>query len=379
MRIEARGLIQDASAAPDSEKVASFTALCVLRSGTILATCQLGPGKHALTSTVALFRSADDGQNWTRIDWTFPSTVDGVPGSLSGGELVEAEPGRLLLFATWFDRSDPDRPLLDPVTEGILPSKQLLAVSADDGATWTAWQEVATPALTGCSLTGPPLRWTDGTLAVCFESFKTYDDPAPGRHGAWLLVSTDGGRTFGEPVCVAQHPEHSVYYWDQRLCVGPAPHSFIALFWTHDLRARQDLTVHLRSGTLRDLTPGAAAAVTATTIPGQIAAPLLLADGRLLAFVVNRGRPGTMTLWQSADGGSSWPAERSLTVHTHDERAALTQGTQDIDFAAYWEDMGRWSFGHPAIRPLPDDRVLLAYYAGTPDRMSLHWARVHLA
>ena len=38
--------------------------------------------------------------------------------------------------------------------------------------------------------------------------------------------------------------------------------------------------------------------------------------------------------------------------------------------------MGKWSFGHPAIRPL-EGGWLLAWYAGTPDRMSIHWA--HLA
>ena len=40
--------------------------------------------------------------------------------------------------------------------------------------------------------------------------------------------------------------------------------------------------------------------------------------------------------------------------------------------------MGKWSFGHPALRSLDDGRVLLAYYAGVPDRMSIHWARVAL-
>ena len=45
------------------------------------------------------------------------------------------------------------------------------------------------------------------------------------------------------------------------------------------------------------------------------------------------------------------------------------------DYAEFWEDMGKWSFGHPAIRPLGND-WLIAWYAGTPKRMSIHWARV---
>ena len=123
----------------------------------------------------------------------------------------------------------------------------------------------------------------------------------------------------------------------------------------------------------------AAAPIRETTIPGQIAAPLRLDDGRLLAFVVDRGRPGTMTLWCSSDDGETWPTSDRLVVYTHDERAAITQGREHVDFKQYWEDMGKWSFGHPALRLLADGRLLLAWYAGSPDCMSLHWARVRVA
>jgi hypothetical protein len=150
------------------------------------------------------------------------------------------------------------------------------------------------------------------------------------------------------------------------------------MFWTHDLAHKRDLNVHIREGVLRGdrLEAGP---IRETTIPGQIAAPCLLPDGRLLAFVVDRGRPGTLKLWCSRDRGASWPESECLLIHTHDERALLSQGKENIDFAQYWEDMGKWSFGHPVVRPLGGDRVLLAWYAGTPEAMSIHWARVDTA
>jgi hypothetical protein len=40
--------------------------------------------------------------------------------------------------------------------------------------------------------------------------------------------------------------------------------------------------------------------------------------------------------------------------------------------------MLQWSFGHPALRSLDADHLLLAWYAGTPDALSLHWARVRV-
>ncbi|HMC63779.1 MAG TPA: sialidase family protein [Gemmataceae bacterium] len=377
MKIEARGLIYDATGRPASERIAFFTSLCPLRSGVMLAGFQVGPSKHAPTATIRLCRSRGGAVTWSEIPWRFETKLAGVPGSLAAGELVEVEPGRLLLFATWFDRSDPNRPLFDPVTEGVLHSKQLMAVSKDDGETWSPWEIVRTPGLTGCATTGPVVKWADGAIGHAFESFKEYDDPRPGRHAAWILLSRDGGRSFAAPLLVAQHPEHRLYYWDQRLCPTRNNGEFIAFFWTHDLEQKKDLTVHMRRAAI-DGTDVHGGAITDTGIPGQIAAPLLLDDGRLLAFAVYRGRPGTMKLWVSKDGGKTWPETDALTVHTHDERAALSQGLEDIDFKQYWEDMGKWSFGHPAIRPLGDGRILLAWYAGTPDCMSVHWARIRV-
>ncbi|MFM8986936.1 MAG: sialidase family protein [Planctomycetia bacterium] len=375
--VEERGLIHDTATAPAERRVAFFTSLAALTNGDVLAGFQVGPDKHAATSTIGLARSHDAGRTWTAIDWRFPAVLDGVPGSLAVAEMVEPEPGRLMLFASWFDRSDPRRPLFDPATSGILPARVLVAESGDGGGTWSDWRTLSTSGLRGSTLTGPVLRWSDGTLAVPFESYRECDEPEPRHHSAWLMTSRDGGRSFDEPLCVARHPEDRVYYWDQRLCAGPRPGEFTALFWTHDLVDQRDLTVHLRRCRL-DGAGIAGDAPSALPITGQIAAPLALPDGRLLAFVVDRSRPSTMTLWSSPDGGTSWPATDRLTVYAHDETAALSQGTAGVNFAAYWEDMGKWTFGHPALLPLADCRVLAAWYAGVPGAMSIHSARIRV-
>lgn len=373
LRIEARGLIYDARGKPNHEKVAFFTSLCVCADGTLLSCFQVGSVKHAVDSRLQLCRSRDGGNTWEESSWQFASTVDGVPGSLAAGELVETKPGRLLLMATWFDRSDPKRPLFDPTTEGLLHSKILKSFSADGGQTWSAWEEVNTAGLRGCTGTGPIVRWPDGTLAFPFESYREFDDPDPQPHGAWVLVSRDSGQTFTRPVEVAVDPKHQVSYWDQRLCPADERGGYHALFWTHDLAQKRDLTVHSKRGSIHD---ASSAGIMPTPIRGQIAAPVQLPDGRLLAFVVDRARPATMTLWVSPDGGKSWPEADAVVVDHHEERAPVTQGQTNVDFAQYWEDMGKWSFGHPAIRWLGNDRVLVAWYAGTPDRMSIHWARI---
>lgn len=373
-----RGLIYDATHQPAHRRVAFFTS--VYRqpsSGVWLSAFQVGTAKHAIDSTVQICRSVDRGRTWTTLKLEMATRIAGVPGSLSAIALSEAVPGRLLMFATWFDRSEPDRPLFDAVTQGILPSKQLLAESTDGGATWSDWRILPTPGLTGCSGTGPIVSWLDGTLAFPFESFKQFDDPGPGHHAAWMMVSRDGGRSFAPSQRVACDPQHQIYYWDQRLCPTRNPGEFVGLFWTHDLAQQRDRCVHLGRARLT----GAefhCDPIRATSIPGQIAAPLCLADGRWLAFVVNRSGPCTLTLWQSDDEGLTWPESNRLVVYRHDERAVVTPGGERIDFSQYWEEMGKWSFGHPALGLIDEDHVLCAFYAGTPQCLSIHWARVRL-
>jgi hypothetical protein len=218
------------------------------------------------------------------------------------------------------------------------------------------------------------LTWPDGTVAHAFESFKEFDDPQPAQFGAWLCISRDGGRSFEPPWSVAKDPAQKIYHWDQRLCPAGDNGEFVGMFWTHNRAEKRDMNVHLLRASLADGERAARQPVE-TSIPGQIAAPCVTEDGRLLAFVVNRDTPGTMTLWQSGDDGRTWPEADRLIVHSHDEHAALTQGRDNINFAEYWEDMGKWSFGHPVIRPLGAG-WLLVWYAGIPGRMSIHWARV---
>ncbi|MEX0819645.1 MAG: sialidase family protein [Pirellulaceae bacterium] len=375
MHVEARSIIYDAPAQPEAERVAFFDSLLRLESGKWLSGFTAGQTKHHHQAGIRLARSRDGGASWELLPWKFTSRIDGMPGSLTGAEMVEVQRGRLLLFTTWFDRSEPDRPLFDPQTEGILHSRQLMAVSTDDGDTWSDWRVVPTPGLSGCAITGPVLQWPDGPIAFAFESFKEFDDPSPPRHGSWIIISRDGGEFFETPLLIAQDPAASVYYWDQRLCLGASPGEIIGMFWTHDRAERRDLRVHLARGQLGDarrMKP------IETTIPGQIAAPLLWPDGRLLAFVVDRAQPGTLRLWSSSDGGATWPEADYLTVHVHHEQAKLSQGLENIDFAQYWEDMAKWSFGHPAIRAYDENRVLVTYYAGPPGALSIHAARVSL-
>lgn len=377
MRVIDRGLVYDASNRPAPERISCFGSLRRLKNGDWLSGYAIGSKKQDPFGSIRWSRSTDGGQSWTQVPFRCDTTFGGVPGSLVGTEFLEIAPGKLLLFTTWFDRTDPERPLFDPVTEGILHSKLLVAESNDHGETFGPFREIVTPGLTGTALSGPPVQWSDGTIGLAFESFKHYDDPKPAWHCAWLFVSRDGGQTFPERHIVGEDPKHEVFYWDERLIATKTPGEYIGLFWTHNKALGKDLNVQFLKASIKD-GDRAKATPSDTGIPGQIASPLPLDDGRILGFVVDRDRPGTMKLWQSKDGGKTWPAGDALTVHVHEEKSIVGNQKEGVDFAEYWEDMVKWSFGHPSSGLLDANTLLLTYYAGTPDTLSMHWAKVDL-
>ena len=369
------GVVYDPAEDPGAPPVACFAGLFVASSGTIFTAFQAGPEKNAANSTLRLCRSRDGGRTWRTVPFPFATDFRGIPGSLSNGELAEPVPGKLLLIATWLDRRDPKRPIFDPATGGLLHARILKAVSHDDGSTWTAWSEIELPTVSdSVHSSGPILQWKDGSVAFLFETHKRFDGQGSveDSEGSWLMISRDGGERFEGPFLCARDPQKRRFYWDARMCAGDAPGALSAFFWTHDHALKSDLRVHRLRGRLH---AGRFVLETLedTGIPGQIAAPVRGENGDLGLFVVDRSYPGSIRRWISSDDGAHWREGAPLYVNADKTR---THGMSAIEIDKIWENIGRWSFGHPAARRLADGTMLVVYYAGDSARMGIRWARL---
>ena len=114
-----------------------------------------------------------------------------------------------------------------------------------------------------------------------------------------------------------------------------------------------------------------------TGLPGQIAAPLLLPGNKLLIVYVHRHQPPSLRAVLSDDPGAGWGADELVLYEK--SRGAAEAGTGGRRaFGDYWSDMNIWTFGHPGALLLPGGDVLVTYYAGDLDALSIHWARIAL-
>jgi BNR repeat-like domain len=373
MEVVAEGVIWDARSAPINERSASSTYAVRLADGTVLVTCRLGTDREGPDGHTAVFATTDRGATWELRYLGLAERVwDDWPGESRGWYAAELERGVLTAAVLWTDRSDPTRPWVDPVTQGLLGMRTYHLTSRDGGRSWTDRRRIDLGQHTGASPTGQPLRLADGALAQPFEHWKDQDDPTPGHPAAWLRLSTDEGRTWPADVLVAHHPDDALYYWDQRLEVHPADGRLVNMFWTHDPLAGRDVDVHIAWGTPDGRTWTVPAG---TGLPGQHCQPIALGGDRLLAVYSHRGDPPGIRAAVSEDFGRSWDRERELVVWASVAgREPGAGGARSQD--AYWNDMGAWQFGHPRGAALGDGEVLLVFYGGTGIARSARWARV---
>jgi hypothetical protein len=371
MRIVDAGTIFDGRNAPANQRSCAFTSLVRLTNGRYLAAFRAAPGRDDPGGRQKIMGS-DDGRHWTEVHPGLCWTIDGITGDIYCGYFTELESGVLTGAFTWVDRSDPSLSFVHPETAGILPTRALIARSTDGGMSWDGWREIDLAPQTGCSVTGPVFTLPDGSLALPYETWKTYEDPSPGMHTASLRVSRDGGLTWPERQIVAADPDGQVFYWDQRIARHPETGRLVAMFWTHDRRLGRDIDNHIA---------WADADGSAWTLPsptgwiGQHCQPLPLGGDRLAAIYVHRNPPPSLRVRLTDDFGKTWDPEREVVFYEHPVSAGAGPAES---FEAFWQEMMSWQFGHPRAALTAENHILVAYYAGDADSTSMRWSLIEV-
>ena len=373
MRVLDRGTIFDARAAPREARFCTFPALTRLDSGRLVVGFRTGSSKDSPDEDVHVMANDDDGATWSTAFDGFGDFPPGSGGRIRCIGLAAIRPNKLVASLSRMDHSNPTLPMFNPQTEGILPTQTLFTQSKDGGRSWVAPQPVPLLPHTGNAITGPILLLKDGRLALPYEAWKEYDDTSPGKHHASLRISADGGMSWPELVIVAHDPSGQVLYWDQRLCVDPDNGELIAMFWTHDRQAKQDMNIHIARGS-----PDARQwrQPVSTGIAGQICAPLALGGRRLLAAYVHRHHLPSLRVILSDDLGHTWRMAEELVFYDKTRGGQESGMSGQRDFSDYWADMGVWTFGHPTTLLLPNGEVMVVYYAGDETAMGIHWVRI---
>lgn len=357
-----------------SRAMATFPTFTVLADGSLLATYSIGTTKDSDDLTIELRRSHDGGSTWGPPRTPFESTVAGRRGSLKYAPITVIEGDHLLMVTLWIDRDAfPGQPLFNPVTEGCLPMRILLADSFDAGETWTSWREVPMPDDVGPpSLTTGILRFPSGRLLLSVETNKPYLDTSKWFQRVVHAWSEDGGATWSTPETVIADPTGRIANWDQRGSVT-ADGRLISFAWIYDFEAVAYREIRRRISEDEGRTFGEPVELGFADQPSH---PALLADGSVVIAWVDRFGSRSIRARRSETVDGPFDPASEVVLYEAPPLVARAGVGSDSTGAAL-DDMQAWSYGLAYAEGLPGDEVGVVHYAPAPDGgIEVRWVRL---
>ena len=313
--------------------------------------------------------SDDEGKTWvTPFEPIKLPDINNVSGQSRILYFLPLGGTRVLMVINWIDSSDTTKPYYDPENSSLKDTRIFFCFSEDDGETWSVPELMNTdPVNDPTPLTGAPFMLGDGTIVCQFEINKHDWDKSDWVHKSAMIFSRDGGRSWSRVVKVTEVP--FMYYWDQRPNVMADGRTIVDFFWTLDGKKQQYQNIHARESLDEGRTWGD---IWDTGIYGQPGQPVDLGDGRIATIEIDRTTTPIITVRTSRDHGRTY--DKAFVVY---DSKLQKQDSRNVSMNDAWDEMTRFSVGHPTLFNLGEGEILAYYYAGDhSDSTSIEFARI---
>lgn len=321
---------------------AVFAGVVALPGGDLLAMFSIGQAFDAADMRAVVSRSLDGGMTWD----TPEQLHHGTELASESFKPVALRDGRVLATGYVFERPDMLTPIVDPDTMALLPLRNRMSVSLDQGRTWTP---PANFSVEGASLelSGPAIVLPSGRILAAAAPFHLGHD----GHEGWIIASDDGGTTWARISLFFQAPQGKVAPWECRLChLGEGRVAII--FWAYDVATQTNLDNHIVVSEDGGETFGPAIR---TGIMGQASGIMTLGDARILTIHCHREAPVSLTVRALRLDANRVEVEAEVPIFGATEQASATDGIVN-QFASL-------RFGQPGLLRLAEDRVLATCWA----------------
>lgn len=342
-----------------------------LKPGEFLCVYRRGTAFYAPDGVLAMVRSRDGGKTWQEDGIVRDPRLDQRPYSYSAPTFTKLRDGSLVMVAMRRDHSDPTMLAVNPKTGSLMPVQTLLFRSSDAGRTWSDPEIIEIPDELILDFSGPVIELTDGRWFIPFDRGKDYDDPGPPRTFMMGLFSDDHGRTWGDPVTIADGRPEQIGYFHGRV-IKLLDGRLFTLLWARDEATGAFLPIHW---VVSDVHGRNWSAPQATAIPGQTSWAADLGDGRMVAGYTYRDgeKPGIRAAL-SLDGGRTWDLERQ--VQLWDATGRETVGVAAID--QYPQSHDVIAFGKPMACATNDGEVLISFWCTEFCVTQAQWSRLRV-
>ena len=247
MRVSECSIIYENPLPQLKARKAYFPNLCLLDGGELAAAFAIGQAMESVDQTSYLARSNDGGRTWSEPIRMFSGQVSAererVPVS-DVAKITRVGDGRLIDLGYRFRREDPDCPLGNPETGGLLEDEVFWAESRDSGVSWSEPSVIPTAWNGHTEASAPVTVLKDGDWVTPITGFPGWDGRLAGVNCGRLLRSSDQGKSWQDETVCMDFPGHTVLCYEQRLCQLEASGDLVVIAWNEDTAVGRRMTNH---------------------------------------------------------------------------------------------------------------------------------------
>lgn len=329
----------------------AFPGLCVLPSGKILAAHQIGEAFESVDGTTYISVSDDGGRSFSKPRRVFDKSNEKVVLNDNGKPTLLPD-GRIAILGYMFYRDDPELPIGNPETGGLLPDEAFIAFSNDGGESFGERMVIKTSFGNSVEASAPLTLLADGSIAAPITGFADWDGVMKHRNCGRLLRSFDGGKTFEDSVVCTAFEGDGVTCFEQRMC-QTEDGTIVVISWNENLKTGERMNNHITIST--DNGKSFSAPID-TRIHGQASSIISLGENRVMTIhAVRRDteEPGIYAAIADISGGK-WKLESIERIWKPD-----TPVTKDKHMAEIFAYM---KFGQPNGIITDDGKLLLCHW-----------------
>jgi len=194
-----------------------FPFLCELNDGTLAMVHVIGEAFESVDSTSYISFSLDGGKTWGEPEKMFDTFAFGVPIT-DYAKATLLPDGRIMALGYAYLRENPDYPIGNPETGGVLDDFVFCSFSEDNGKTWSELQKIECAWGPHIEASAPVTVLKDGTLITPITGFPDWEGKSHGRMCGRALRSEDGGRTWNDDAVCMEFEGDNVTCYEQRMC-----------------------------------------------------------------------------------------------------------------------------------------------------------------
>lgn len=345
---------------------AYFPSVVVLPDGRLFAAFDLGSAFEAVDVRTHYALSSDHGETWTD---PLPIPLPAFDQPFSGTCRFSLSPNdELIGVGALWDRSREGEGLASTETGGFAETHPFLVRADAHSLQWESPAWLETPLPGPFEICSPVFFAQDGAWLWPASTWKDWSGHAPHGMHAIVLRSTDRGRTWTSWHPVMDGRSREVIHWEIKLAQLPDG-KILALSWTHDAKAGQDLPIHFAISSDDGRT---FSAPQSTGLLGQTCTPVVLPDGRILSIYRRKDQPGLWAQLSELKNGSWINHETDVLWGgaSHGRTGAAASATQQ---------MSALRFGLPAVKLLPDGTPFVAFWCMEDAVSVIRWFKLRLA